>query len=63
MTVDRDYRFQVYRDADNQHRWRFVASNGKIVADSGEGYKTKRALNRSMTILRIYAANAPEVAK
>lgn len=58
----RDYKFEVYSAKDG-FRWRFRCSNGKIVADSGEGYKTKRALNRSMTILRIYAANAPEVAK
>ena len=61
--MERDYHFQTYRDADNQYRWRFVASNGKIIADSGEGYKTKRAMRRGMVILRIYAANAPEVAK
>lgn len=63
MAVDREYRFQTFRDDAGEWRWRFRASNGKIVADSGEGYKTKRALNRAMVILRIYAANAPVVEK
>lgn len=30
----------IYRDARGEWRWRIVARNGRIVADSGEGYKT-----------------------
>ena len=33
--------FKMYRDAKGEHRWRLVASNGRVVADSGEGYKTR----------------------
>jgi hypothetical protein len=29
---------EFYTDKAGEHRWRVVASNGKIVADSGEGY-------------------------
>jgi uncharacterized protein YegP (UPF0339 family) len=32
---------EIYRDAAGEHRWRFVASNGKIMADSSEGYRRK----------------------
>lgn len=32
-------RLEYYLDSDRQWRWRFRASNGKIVADSAEGYK------------------------
>jgi len=35
------YKFVVYRDKKGEWRWRFVAPNNKIVADSGEGYKWK----------------------
>ena len=29
----------VYRDRKREWRWRMVGPNGRIVADSGEGYK------------------------
>lgn len=35
--------FEIYRDTAMEWRWRLVASNGRIVADSGEGYKRKSA--------------------
>lgn len=38
-------RLQVYKDKAGQLRWRVrSAGNNKVVADSGEGYKTLRAL-------------------
>lgn len=32
-------KFHIYLDHKNVHRWRLVASNGKTIADSGEGYQ------------------------
>ena len=34
-------KFEVYRDIQNQYRWRLVANNGEIVATS-ESYTTKQ---------------------
>jgi uncharacterized protein YegP (UPF0339 family) len=34
-------KFHVYKDRKNQYRWAFRAKNGKILADSSEGYKNK----------------------
>lgn len=34
-------RFELYKDSVSQYRWRLKASNGQIVAVSGEGYTTK----------------------
>ena len=34
--------FQVYEDAAGEWRWRLVAGNDEIIADSGEGYRDKR---------------------
>jgi len=34
-------KFEVYQDKAGKWRWRFRASNSKIIADSGEGYKDK----------------------
>ena len=30
--------YQVYKDTKTEWRWRLKAENGKIIADSGEGY-------------------------
>ena len=35
-------KFEVYKDASGEHRFRLKAPNGKIIA-TGEGYKTKAA--------------------
>ena len=33
---------EYYKDQKGEHRWRLKARNGKIIADSGEGYTTPR---------------------
>jgi uncharacterized protein YegP (UPF0339 family) len=35
--------FEVYVDTANQWRWRVRAANGRIIADSGEGYSSRQA--------------------
>jgi uncharacterized protein len=35
------YKFELYKDAKGEFRWRLVASNGQAIASSGEGYKSK----------------------
>jgi uncharacterized protein YegP (UPF0339 family) len=37
------WKFKVYRDAASQFRWRLVAPNGRITADSGQGYDSRSA--------------------
>lgn len=39
----RTYRakIKIYRDGAGEFRWRLVASNGRIIADSAEGYTDK----------------------
>ncbi len=39
--------FVVYQDADDRWRWNFSASNGQVVCDGGQGYKTKSACIRA----------------
>ncbi len=34
-------KFHVYKDAKGEWRWRLTAKNGRIIADSGEGYRRK----------------------
>jgi uncharacterized protein len=33
--------YYYYKDAKGEWRWRLKASNGQILADSGEGYKNE----------------------
>lgn len=42
-------RFEVYQDAVYDWRWRLVAQNGQIIADSGQGYTRRRDAVRAIT--------------
>lgn len=35
--------YVYYKDAKGEWRWRLKAANGRIIADSGEGYSTEQA--------------------
>jgi len=41
------YRITTYQDRAGQWRWRMRASNGKIVADSAEGYTRRDSCERA----------------
>jgi uncharacterized protein YegP (UPF0339 family) len=44
--------FEIYNDTQGDWRWRLRARNGRIVADSAEGYASKRnAKNAVMSTL------------
>ena len=49
-------RFVVYKDTKGEWRWHLKATNGRILADSGEGYKRRqtavRALYRIFGLIR-----------
>jgi uncharacterized protein len=34
-------KFELYKDARGEFRWRLIASNGQMMANSGEGYWSK----------------------
>lgn len=38
-------------------RWRFIAKNGRILADSGEGYKRRGACERAFNLVRFEDAD------
>ena len=40
--MTRPPRFIIYCDKSGRWRWRLVAGNGRIVADSGQGYARQR---------------------
>jgi uncharacterized protein len=49
-------KFFVYKDNASEYRWRFRADNGKIVADSAEGYTNK---SDCMNGIRIVQTESP----
>lgn len=49
-------RFEVFRDTDEEWRWRLVHDNGNIIATSGEGYTRKRNAKKG---LRSVKKNSP----
>lgn len=46
-----NYQFEIY-ESDDGWRWRLVASNGNIVADSGEAYSSKGNAKRAVRSLK-----------
>jgi uncharacterized protein YegP (UPF0339 family) len=46
-------KLEVYRDAKCEWRWRLRASNGRIVADGGEGYRRKASLLGGIECARV----------
>lgn len=50
--------FELYEDAAESYRWRLVASNGEIIADSGEGYASKAKAREAIARVRDVAPDA-----
>ena len=50
-------KFEVYKDEAGEWRWRFIASNGRIIADSGEGYINKTDCLHGIELMK---SEAPE---
>ena len=50
--------FTVYKDKKGQHRWRLRAANGKIIADSGEGYINKQDCLDAIGLVRTQSPTA-----
>jgi uncharacterized protein YegP (UPF0339 family) len=52
-------KFEAYPDSRGEWRWRFRASNGLTLADSGEGYKNIDDLLKAIRLLKAYVPKAP----
>lgn len=51
--------FQIYQDTARQWRWRYIARNGRIMADSGEGYASEYNARRAAETFKAEVAVAP----
>lgn len=54
-------KFILYKDAKGEWRWRLYSTNGRIVADSGEGYVDKRDCLRGIELVRSVGAGVPTI--
>ncbi len=54
----RNATFELYKDREEQYRWRLVHPNGNIIADSGEGYASKQGAKRGITSVQQNASIA-----
>jgi uncharacterized protein YegP (UPF0339 family) len=52
-------KFEIYKDAKGEFRWRLIASNGQMIANSGEGYKSKDSAKAGIASVK---KNAPSAA-
>lgn len=41
-------RIEIYNDGQKKKRWRIVHSNGRILAESGEGYSRLKSLTTAL---------------
>jgi uncharacterized protein YegP (UPF0339 family) len=44
--------YVVYQDQQNQWRWRLVAANNRVIADSAEGYWNKADCLRGIDLVK-----------
>lgn len=49
---------RIYRDKRKEWRWRAIAANGKILADSGEGFKRRDRCEENLA-LTAFALTGP----
>lgn len=57
------YKCHIYEDEAGEFRWRLKARNGRIVADSGEGYRDENGATRAWNNLHynLYALQHVDV--
>lgn len=48
--------FEIYKDKAGEWRWRLRAHNGRIIADSSEGYSDRNSCERGIDLVRQLSA-------
>ena len=51
-------KFETYTDSAKETRWRLKATNGQIIASSGQGYKDKRDCEHAIDVIKKGAEKA-----
>ena len=45
-------RFELYKDLNGEYRWRFISTNGRVLAESGEGYKNEADCQHGIDLIK-----------
>lgn len=51
--------FAIYRDRAGKYRWRLISDDGKIVANSGQGFVTRAVCEADLRWIREHGAKVP----
>lgn len=54
-------KFEVYKDARGEYRWRLKSGNGQIIATGGEGYESKSGAENGINAVKRDAPDASVV--
>ena len=52
-------KFELYKDAKGEFRWRLKSANGQIIATGGEGYTSKAGAQNGISAVQRDGATAP----
>lgn len=52
-------RVEVFLGKNLLYYFRFVSSNGQILATSGDGYTTKQSCIHALNLIKLYSATCP----
>ncbi|WP_082615440.1 DUF1508 domain-containing protein [Acidovorax sp. Root267] len=52
-------KFELYKDARGEWRWRLVSINGRTIADSGQGYSQKDDALNGINLVKATTASTP----
>jgi uncharacterized protein len=53
-----NWNFHTYKDTAGEWRWQLISTNGRIVADSGEGYSSLQAVRDAAQRVKNNAGSA-----
>lgn len=51
-------KFEVYKDARGEYRWRLKSANGQVIATGGEGYTSKSGAENGIQAIKRDAPGA-----
>ena len=51
-------KFEIYKDVKGDFRWRFQANNGKILAESSQGYINRANCEHGIILIKQEVGNA-----
>ena len=54
-------KFEVYKDAKGEYRWRLKSANGQVIATGGEGYTSKGGAENGIAAVQKDAPGAAVV--